>query len=119
MDAAGQGEFDSACLKLSMAGNSGPCCGRGRRTTEGQGDQLAEGVLSAEPTPADFSDRRRMDCVWPAAIPDRNGGAAVERQESMDLTRVIEREWRDGRPLDGVDYVLGTMSGRIAIPSRI
>src|SRR5258708_30998034 len=86
MDASGQGESDSAGLELSMAGNSGPCCGRGWPAPEGESDQLAEGILPAEPTAADLSDRRRMDCVWAPAIPDRNGGAAVERQESVDVT---------------------------------
>src|SRR5258707_14744221 len=86
MDAAGQGEFDFASGKFSMADNSGPCCGCGRCTAERQGDPVAEKFLPRESSPADFSNRRRMGRLRATAISNRNGGAFVGRQESVDLT---------------------------------
>src|SRR3977135_2344786 len=83
MDAARQGGVDFTSGQLSMARNSSPRCGCRRRATERQSDQLAERLLSKEPSPVDFSNARRMDCLWAAAISDRNGGASVERQASV------------------------------------
>ena len=83
MDAAGQGEFDLTPGQLSMARNSGPCCGCSWPAAERQGDQLAERLLPEEPSSTYFSDGRRMDCLWAAAVSDRNGEASVERRASV------------------------------------
>src|SRR6266702_5186591 len=85
MDAAGPGAFDFASGKFSVAVHSGPCGGPGRRTAERQGDPEAEGVLSEEPSPADFSNRRRMYRLRSTASSNRHGGAAVARRAAVVL----------------------------------
>lgn len=94
MDAAGQVELDLAAGKLSMAGNSGPRCGRGRCAAERQGAPVAEKVLPQESSPAAFSNRRRMDRLWSTAISNRNGGAAFARRAAVDLTDDVSMKMR-------------------------
>src|SRR5438445_7738115 len=103
MDAAGQGEFDLTAGQLSMARNSGPCCGCSWPAAERQSDQLAERLLPEEPSSTYFSDGRRMDCLWAAAVSDRNGQASVERRASVVWRASVIRPrvgfWRRAEPL--------------------
>src|SRR5260370_11361703 len=101
MDAAGQGEFDLTAGQLSVARNSGPCCGCSWPAAERQSDQLAERLLPEEPSSTYFSDGRRMDCLWAAAVSDRNGEASVERRASVvwraSVIRAARRILANGR----------------------
>jgi hypothetical protein len=84
-----------------MEDESVPCRGRGRRAAEGQGDPVAERILSGQSSPADFSNRRRMERLRATTISNRNGGPAVARRTTEVLTGDLSVRMRGQRERRG------------------